>query len=187
MDAAVPVDANSRAHRDLQNRADRGFTQRPQPSSTRENKNLEQLETRPVPRPLFKFARSQVNANSEVVGPLTFGRKEEQIFLGRDFAQQTDYSEETASTIDQEIKWIVTENYDRARSILKEKKRALRRIAEELLAREVLSGEQVTRIISGQPLAAPVEAAPVTSDQPTSVETERPPIVPPLRKPLPQE
>ena len=63
MDAAVPVDANSRAHRDLQNRADRGFTQRPQPSSTRENKNLEQLETRPVPRPLFKFARSQVNAN----------------------------------------------------------------------------------------------------------------------------
>ena len=124
---------------------------------------------------------------SEVVGPLTFGRKEEQIFLGRDFAQQTDYSEETASTIDQEIKWIVTENYDRARSILKEKKRALRRIAEELLAREVLSGEQVTRIISGQPLAAPVEAAPVTSDQPTSVETERPPIVPPLRKPLPQE
>ena len=66
MDAAVPVDANSRAHRDLQNRADRGFTQRPQPSSTRENKNLEQLETRPVPRPLFKFARSQVNANSQV-------------------------------------------------------------------------------------------------------------------------
>ena len=64
MDAAVPVDANSRAHRDLQNRADRGFTQRPQPSSTRENKNLEQLETRPVPRPLFKFARSQVNANT---------------------------------------------------------------------------------------------------------------------------
>ena len=73
MDAAVPVDANSRAHRDLQNRADRGFTQRPQPSSTRENKNLEQLETRPVPRPLFKFARSQVNANTPGGSPTAAG------------------------------------------------------------------------------------------------------------------
>ena len=124
---------------------------------------------------------------SEAVGPLTFGRKEEQIFLGRDFAQQKHYSEETASTIDQEIKRIVTENYDRARSILEDKKGALLKIAEELLAREVLSGEQITRIISGQPLAAPVEAATVTSDQPTSPETERPPVVPSLDKPLPQE
>ena len=80
------------------------------------------------------------------------------------------------------MKRIVTENYDRARSILEEKKTALLQIAEELLTREVLTGEQVTRIISGQPLAAPV-----TSDQPTSPETERPPVVPSLDKPLPQE
>ena len=93
---------------------------------------------------------------SEAVGPLTFGRKAEEIFLGRDFAQQKDYSEATARTIDQEVERIVTENYDRARSILEEKKSALLQIAEELLIREVLSGEQVTRIISGQPLAAPV-------------------------------
>ena len=119
---------------------------------------------------------------SEAVGPLTFGRKEEQVFLGRDFAQQQEYSKKTANTIDQEMKRIVTENYDRARSILEEKKTALLQIAEELLTREVLTGEQVTRIISGQPLAAPV-----TSDQPTSPETERPPVVPSLDKPLPQE
>ena len=124
---------------------------------------------------------------SEAVGPLTFGRKAEEIFLGRDFAQQKDYSEATARTIDQEVERIVTENYDRARSILEEKKSALLQIAEELLIREVLSGEQVTRIISGQPLAAPVEAAPVTSDQPASGETDRPPVVPSLGKPLPQE
>ena len=124
---------------------------------------------------------------SEAVGPLTFGRKDEQIFLGRDFAQQKHYSEATASTIDQEIKRIVTENYDRAHSILEEKKSALLRIAEELLAREVLTGAQVTRIVSGLPLAEPVEAAPVASDQPTSPETERPPVVPSLGKPLPQE
>ena len=124
---------------------------------------------------------------SEAVGPLTFGRKEEQIFLGRDFAQQKNYSEATASTIDQEVKRIVTENYDRARSILKEKKSALLQIAEELLTREVLTGEQVARIISGLPLAEPVEAAAIASDQPTSPETDRPPVVPSLGKPLPQE
>ena len=123
---------------------------------------------------------------SETIGPLTFGRKEEQIFLGRDFAQQKHYSKETASAIDQEMKRIVTENYDRARAILEEKKKALLQIAEELLTREVLTGEQVTRIISGLPLAEPVEAAPVTSDQPTSSETGRPPVVSSLGKPLPQ-
>ena len=126
---------------------------------------------------------------SESIGPLTFGRKEEQIFLGRDFTQHQEYSEETANTIDREIKRIVTENYDRARSILEEKKKALLQIAEELLTREVLTGAQISRIISGLPLEEPVEAAPVASGQPqpTSSETERPPVVPSLGKPLPQE
>ncbi len=129
---------------------------------------------------------------SEALGPLTFGRKEEQIFLGRDFAQHREYSEETANTIDREIKRIVTENYERARSVLEEKKSALLQIAEELLTREVLTGEQVRRIVSGLPLeapveAAPAEAAPVEADQPADPETERPPVVPSLAKPLPQE
>ena len=124
---------------------------------------------------------------SEAIGPLTFGRKEEQIFLGRDFAKQQEYSEETANAIDQEMKRIVTENYDRARSILEEKKTALLHIVEELLTREVLTGAQVTRIVSDLPLAEPVEAAPVGSDQPTSPETERPPVGSSLSKPLPQE
>ncbi|MCH8992478.1 MAG: ATP-dependent zinc metalloprotease FtsH [Acidobacteria bacterium] len=126
---------------------------------------------------------------SEAVGPLTFGRKEEQVFLGRDFAQQKTYSQKTARTIDQEIKRIVTEDYDRARSILTEKKSALLQIAEELLTREVLTGAEVTRIVSGLPLAEPVEAAPVASDQPTSPETEtdRAPVGPSLSKPVPQE
>ena len=124
---------------------------------------------------------------SEVIGPLTFGRKEEQIFLGRDFAQQKEYSEKTANTIDLEIKKIVTENYDRARSILEEKQSTLLQIAEELLTREVLTGEQVMRMASGLPLAEPVEATPVEPDQPTSPETELPPVVASLGKPLPQE
>ena len=125
---------------------------------------------------------------SEAVGPVTFGKKEEQVFLGRDFTQHKDHSEETANRIDQEIKRIVTDNYDRARTILKEKKSELLQVAEELLTREVLTGKQVTRIVSGLPLeeAVPVQAVPVASEQPISPETERPPVVPSLGKPLPQ-
>ena len=127
---------------------------------------------------------------SEAVGPVTFGKKDEQVFLGRDFSQQKDYSQETANTIDKEIKRIVTDNYDRARAILEKKKSELLKVAEELLIREVLSGKQVTRIVvSGLALeeAVPVRAAPVASDQPTSPETEKPSVAPTLGKPLPQE
>jgi len=129
---------------------------------------------------------------SEVVGPLTFGRKEsEEVFLGRDLAQHKDHSEETASRIDQEIKRIVTENYDRARAILEEKKSELLRIAEELLIREVLSGDEVRRIASGEALEEtpeePLVADPVASDSDPTPEAERQPVVPTLGKPLAQE
>jgi cell division protease FtsH len=126
---------------------------------------------------------------SEAVGPVTFGKQDEQVFLGRDFSQHKDYSEETANKIDQEVKRIVTDNYDRARTILEEKKSELLQVAEELLTREVLSGKQVTRIVSGLPLdeAVPVVAAPVSPDQPTSPKKEEPSVAPSLGKPLPQE
>ena len=55
---------------------------------------------------------------SEELGPLTFGKKEEQIFLGREIAQHQDYSEDTALKIDQEVKHFVTENYERAHRLL---------------------------------------------------------------------
>ena len=64
---------------------------------------------------------------SEAMGPLTFGKKEEQIFLGREIAQHQDYSEDTAVKIDQEVKRIVTDNYERAQAILTEHKAALPR------------------------------------------------------------
>ncbi len=128
---------------------------------------------------------------SEVVGPLTFGRKDEEVFLGRDLAQRKDHSEETASRIDQEIRRIVTENYDRARAILEKKKSELLRIAEELLIREVLSGDEVRRIASGEVLEEipeePLVADPVVSDSDPTPEAERQPVVPTLGKPLAQE
>src|SRR5690242_16818827 len=74
------------------------------------------------------------------LGPLTFGKKEEQIFLGREIAQHRDYSEETAIRIDEEVKRIVSTSYDRARAIIDQHSNALIRVAEALLEREVLDG-----------------------------------------------
>jgi cell division protease FtsH len=129
---------------------------------------------------------------SDAMGPLTFGKKEEQIFLGREIAQHQDYSEDTAIRIDHEIKRFVTMNYDRARAVLEQHKPALLRIAEELLAREVLDSEQVRRIIAGEALEEhkPASVAASTDDGSKKPAKERPSIVaplPPLNKPLPQE
>ncbi len=129
---------------------------------------------------------------SDAMGPLTFGKKEEQIFLGREIAQHQDYSEDTAIQIDQELKRIVTTNYDRARQVLETHRTALDRIAEELLSREVLDADQVRKIVSGEALE---EYRPPTPSSPASDDSrrqpkERPSIVPPLpplNKPLPQE
>src|SRR5215204_7639722 len=89
---------------------------------------------------------------SDALGPLTFGKKEEQIFLGREIAQHQDYSEDTALKIDAEVKLIITRNYDRATSLLAEHKLRLVAIADALLAREVLDADQVRRLAYGQPL-----------------------------------
>jgi cell division protease FtsH len=93
---------------------------------------------------------------SEKLGPLTFGKKEEQIFLGRDFSQQSDHSPETAARIDQEMTAIVTRNYDRAREALENHRSELGQMAEELLIREVLDADQVIRIARGEQLTEPV-------------------------------
>jgi cell division protease FtsH len=129
---------------------------------------------------------------SDAMGPLTFGKKEEQIFLGREIAQHQDYSEDTAIRIDHEIKRIVTTNYERARTLLEQHKPALLRIAEELLVREVLDADQVKRLVSGQELEEhrPANMPAVSDDPGKRAAKERPSIVPPLpplNKPIPQE
>jgi cell division protease FtsH len=128
---------------------------------------------------------------SEAMGPLTFGKKEEQIFLGREIAQHQDYSEDTALKIDHEVKRFVTDNYERAKGVLMQYKSSLEKVAAELLVREVLDGEQVRRIVAGLPLEAikpATPAGPVSShDEETGRRKERPGIVPPLADPLPQE
>jgi cell division protease FtsH len=133
---------------------------------------------------------------SEAMGPLTFGKKEEQIFLGREIAQHQDYSEETAVKIDEEVRRIVNENYQRAENHLAEHKASLLTIADALLTHEVLDAEQVRRIAAGQPVdeVSQAEAGPSTQaaddDEARARQRERPAVVPPmapLQKPLPQE
>jgi len=85
---------------------------------------------------------------SEKLGPLTFGKKEEQIFLGREIAQHRDYSEDTAERIDVEVSSIVMENYDRAKNLLNENLVLLHRLAKELLDREVLDNNEIEKIIN---------------------------------------
>ncbi len=84
---------------------------------------------------------------SEKLGPITFGKKEEQIFLGREIAQHRDYSEHTAVTIDEEVRIIVVENFERAKKLLIENQDILHRLAKELLDREVLDNNEIEEIM----------------------------------------
>ncbi len=101
------------------------------------------------------LARKMVcNYGMSKLGPLTFGRQEEQIFLGREISQHRDYSEETARSIDDQVHGFVMEGYERAKGILTENKDALIRIADALLERESLDGVEIQTLIDGQPLKA---------------------------------
>ena len=84
---------------------------------------------------------------SEKLGPMTFGKKEEQIFLGRDFTQQQDYSEHTAVEIDREVRRIIKDCYNQAKEILTANLGLLHRLAKELLEKEVLDGAEIDVIV----------------------------------------
>ena len=86
------------------------------------------------------------------MGPLTFGKTEQQIFLGREIAQHRDFSEDTAVRIDLEVRRIVQAGYEKATQILREGSDKLVRIAEALLEREVLNAHEVSMLIQGLPL-----------------------------------
>jgi cell division protease FtsH len=88
------------------------------------------------------------------LGPLTFGKKEEQIFLGRELSQHRDFSEETAREIDSEVRRLVNTGYERAKTIILENRDAMVRIALALLEREVLDANELKLILEGKQLPA---------------------------------
>ena len=126
---------------------------------------------------------------SETLGPLTYGKKEEQIFLGQEIAQHQDYSEDTALKIDHEVKRIVSEQYERAAKLLTEQRPVLVRIAEALLEREVLDAPQLKQLIAGEPLTVKVPTPPVAAPtrEPSAPEESRPAgiLPPPVPDPRP--
>jgi cell division protease FtsH len=100
-----------------------------------------------------KLARKMVTeyGMSERLGPLTFGRKEELVFLGREIGEQRNYSEEVARAIDEEIRRIINEAYEKAKSILTQHKDTLVRLAKKLIEVETLEGEELEAVLSAVP------------------------------------
>jgi len=96
------------------------------------------------------------------LGPLTFGKKEEQIFLGREIAQHRDYSEDTAIKIDQEVRKLVNHGYSTAKEILAGNRETLENVAKALIEREVLDANEIKLLVDGK---------------------ELPPMPPPMAKP----
>jgi cell division protease FtsH len=119
------------------------------------------------------------------LGPLAFGKKEEQIFLGREIAQHRDFSEDTAIKIDREVKKIVSEQYARATKILEDNREAMDRLVEALLEHESLDSAQMRRVIAGLPIDGG-EPEKITTDDDGTPETEeqksrfKKPILPPI-------
>jgi cell division protease FtsH len=115
------------------------------------------------------------------LGPLTFGKKEEQIFLGREIAQHQDYSEDTAIKIDQEVMRIVMDQYERARQIMLENKDTTERLALALLEKETLDAVQIRRIIAGLPLDDDSTPKP---DNNRPVQADKEPMLKPILPPI---
>jgi cell division protease FtsH len=94
---------------------------------------------------------------SEKMGPLTFGKQNEQVFLGRELGSQRDFSDQIAMEIDEEVKRLVMENYERAKRLLTENMVTLKRLAEALLEKEVLDSADIDNILM-QPTSQAVPA-----------------------------
>ncbi|KMY65760.1 cell division protein FtsH [Desulfocarbo indianensis] len=115
------------------------------------------------------------------MGPLAFGKHDEQIFLGREISQHRDYSEETARAIDKEVYRLVNEAHQEARNIIKENEDKLHKLAEALLVEETLDSEAVDAIVTGRPrkpkprVVEPVRAASQPEDEPAAQNEEEPP------------
>jgi cell division protease FtsH len=97
------------------------------------------------------------------LGPMTFGKKEEQIFLGREIAQHRDYSEDTAIKIDQEVRKLVNKGYTTAKQLISDNRDVLERIARALIEREVLDANEIKMLVENQQLP-PVQPPPSSKD-----------------------
>jgi cell division protease FtsH len=120
-----------------------------------------------------EYARSMVCewGMSEKMGPLAYGKKEGEVFLGREMATAQSYSEQTAREIDAEVRRIVTEQYERAKKILIDGRALLVKIADALIEYETLDGSDIEVLMAGGSISRPPPAKPVA--QPTPEKGKR--------------
>ena len=131
-----------------------------------------------------ELARSMVcEYGMSPLGPLTFGKKDEQIFLGREISQHRDYSEDTAIRIDKEVKKIISEQYEVATNVIKDNNEAMVRLAETLLEHETLDGVQIRRVVAGLPLDDD-DSSPDDDGSPEEEENSRNPFKKPILPPI---
>jgi cell division protease FtsH len=137
-----------------------------------------EMATHLVRRMIMEFGMS------EKLGPLTFGRKEGQVFLGRDLGRERDFSEEVAAAIDQEGRAIINECFEKAKALLEEKRDILILVAETLLERETLKGSELDMLLAGTPLPPmktgddPVKEVPVAEAKPKIVAPDAKRVAP---------
>jgi hypothetical protein len=129
------------------------------------------------------------------LGPATYGKKEEAIFLGREFAQHQDYSEATAVEIDKEVRRILDKAYQAAKELISSNKTALDRIARKLLERETLEGWEVNEILTEEtgtdylklkeyyPEQSPGEPMTIAPGTGPSADVSSPVVAPPVPTP----
>ncbi len=109
---------------------------------------------------------------SDTLGPITLGRKQDQVFLGRDLGRDRDYSEEIAKSIDQEIRKTIDDCYQRAQDILEKESSKLELIAQALIERETLDSDEIKALVEGRELAPFVEEIVDQDDQDGSVDDQ---------------
>ena len=120
------------------------------------------------------------------LGPLAYGKKDEAIFLGKEFGRSQDYSEATAIQIDEEVRRIVTEQFERGTVLLKERFADLTTIAEALLEHESLDGVQVLQIVRGEKMNLPPVPPPPAPPVVAEAKVDKPEVVAPFLGPLPE-
>jgi cell division protease FtsH len=92
---------------------------------------------------------------SDRLGPITYRKKSEELFLGRELGEGQNYSDQTAQVIDEEVKRLIADSQERVKKILVENRSALETLAKTLVEKEVLNGEEITALVEGRPLPTP--------------------------------
>ena len=113
---------------------------------------------------------------SETMGPIAFGKKQEQVFLGRDISRDRNYSEEVAHSIDKEVRKMVEEAYNGVESILRENIEQLHVIAAALIEKETLEAEELLRLVQMEDTTAPAEASEAPAEEAAAEIVEETPV-----------